>query len=365
MQNKYETLIEYIINDNEQAARELFHQIVVAKSRDIYESLMDEEMGGNPAQGFVSDIQDGVEQDQEGLGEEDEAGEEFELGGDDDSIDGDDEAGDDFGDDMDGDDMGDEDFGDEDEGSVEDRVMDLESELDALKAEFEQLMGGEEHGHDDLGSDMDGDEDFGHEEEHGVEEEPEMGMMEAADEAGSGKSGSGVEVSVKSGSGKSGNPFAKKGSGSGSGKMESRSQAEIMKEYVDKVKDLYKSDEQTNPSGHMAGTGEKSEKQGETNIKSTIDNMKNDMGGTATNIVGGGAEADPKGTPPNKTGGVLKQGGLLKGAERNVNQVGGNKGAQDFYNTKETSWEKAKGKEGQTTDGSVPVAKNSLLKARK
>ena len=41
--NKYEQLIEYIINEQEDKARELFHTIVVEKSRDIYESLMDED----------------------------------------------------------------------------------------------------------------------------------------------------------------------------------------------------------------------------------------------------------------------------------------------------------------------------------
>ena len=41
--NKYEQLIEHIINDEEAKARALFHEIVVEKSRDIYESLMDEE----------------------------------------------------------------------------------------------------------------------------------------------------------------------------------------------------------------------------------------------------------------------------------------------------------------------------------
>ena len=398
--NKYEQLIEYIINDNEKAARELFHQIVVAKSRDIYESLMDEELGGNQAQGFVSDIQDGVEQDQQGLGEEEE---EFGMGGDDDMGDefGDDDMGDEFGDDsMDGDDMdgGDEfggddmgdEFGGEEEGSVEDRVMDLEDELDALKAEFEQLldggsgagdMSGDDMGSDDM-DDMDGDDEMGGDDmggddmggddmddEFGGDDTEEAGMMEASGKSGSGnpfakkgsgsgKSGSGKSGSGKSGSGKagSGNPFAKKGSGSG--KMESRSQAEIMKEYVDKVKDMYKGEQ---GEGHEVGTG------GSVTVNKTsiTDNMKNDMGGTTANIVKGGAEADPKGTPPNKTGGVLKQGGVLKGAERNVNQVGGNKGAQNFFNTKETSWEKAKGKEGQTTDGSVSVDKHSLLKARK
>ena len=51
MSNKYEQLVEFIINDETDKARELFHQIVVEKSRDIYESLVSEEdlaeVGGN------------------------------------------------------------------------------------------------------------------------------------------------------------------------------------------------------------------------------------------------------------------------------------------------------------------------------
>ena len=38
--NKYEQLVEYIINDENDKARELFHQIVVEKSRDIYVNLV-------------------------------------------------------------------------------------------------------------------------------------------------------------------------------------------------------------------------------------------------------------------------------------------------------------------------------------
>ena len=41
--NKFEQLIEYVINDEETKARELFHDIVVEKSRQIYEDLMAEE----------------------------------------------------------------------------------------------------------------------------------------------------------------------------------------------------------------------------------------------------------------------------------------------------------------------------------
>lgn len=337
--NKYEQLIEHIINDNEQAARELFHQIVVDKSRDIYESLMDEEMGGNPADQFVQDVTSEVEQDEQGIGEDDEEGAELELDGDDE---------------MDTDDMGDEedhhaDVGGEEE--LESKVMDLEQELDALKAEFDKLLGGDdEEAGDDMGPEMGAEESaFG--EEMAMEAEEEV-VEEAA--AGSGKSGSGVSGSGKSGSGKSGsgNPFAKKGSGSG--KMESRSQAEIMKEYVDKVKDMYKGDA---AEGSEVGTG------GSVNVNKTsiTDNMKNDMGGTTANIAKGGAEQNPDGQKPNgKAGGFVKPAQEIDVAKRNVNKVGGNKGAQDFYNTKAS----AKAAEGSTTDGSVPVAKDSILKAR-
>lgn len=344
--NKYEQLIEHIINDNEQAARELFHQIVVAKSRDIYESLMDEEMGGNPADQYVQDVTTEIDQDEQGIGEDDEEGEELELGGGDDEMDADD-----MGDDM-GDEFGDE-FGDEEEGDVEDRVMDLEQELDALKAEFDKLLAGEEAEEENFPGihGDDGEEDMGAEGPEmgmGAEEDgEEMGMMEGENpfaKKGSGKSGSGKSGSGKSGSGKSGS--GKSGSG--------KSSAEVMKEYVETVKQFYKGD---NSEGSEVGTG------GSVNVNKTsiTDNMKNDMGGTTANIVKGGSEADPKSTPAAKTGGVLKQGGEIDVAKRNVNKPGGNKGAQDFYGTKA----KAKSAEGSTTDGSMSVSKDSLLKARK
>jgi len=41
--NKFEQLIEYVINEEDGKAEDLFHEIVVEKSRDIYESLMDSE----------------------------------------------------------------------------------------------------------------------------------------------------------------------------------------------------------------------------------------------------------------------------------------------------------------------------------
>jgi hypothetical protein len=43
MTSKFEQLIEYVINDEEAKAKQLFHDIVVEKSREIYENLMNEE----------------------------------------------------------------------------------------------------------------------------------------------------------------------------------------------------------------------------------------------------------------------------------------------------------------------------------
>ena len=302
--NKYEKLIEYIINDEDSKARALFHEIVVEKSRDIYESLMDEEqydegMGGNQVNGMM----DSIQADESGLPED----EEMDMGGDDEMLGGDDDMG---MDDMGGDDMG-------GEGDIEDRVMDLETELDALKAEFEQLMG-DEGGEEDSDMDMGGDDDMGMD-DMGDEGDEEMGMMESADEEEEEEEEETVEESR-------GNYR--------------KSDIELMREYVEKVT------APANSEGHEVGKGGSVA----VNKTSITDNMKNDMGGTTANIAKGGTEADPKSTPPAKTGGLLKQGGEIPVATRNVNKVGGNKGAQDFYGTKA----KAKsGEEGGVNKSSI------------
>ena len=40
--NKFESLLELLINEENDKAEALFHEIVVEKSRDIYENLADE-----------------------------------------------------------------------------------------------------------------------------------------------------------------------------------------------------------------------------------------------------------------------------------------------------------------------------------
>ena len=143
--SKFEQMLEHLINEDEQKAKELFHDIVVAKSREIYETLISE------------DFDEGMMP-----GEEEEPAPEMEAS--DDEFSGDDATDDMMGDieggDEEGGDMGGDDVslsgGDVDE--LQDRVVDLEDALDALRDEFESLMGGEEGAADDMGGDDMGDE---------------------------------------------------------------------------------------------------------------------------------------------------------------------------------------------------------------
>ena len=184
MTTKFEQLIEYVINDEEAKAKELFHDIVVEKSREIYENLMNEEedteeeldeaeeeeldeseeeldenmMGGDASDDLIDD----VEAEEQGMQEDEESDAEF-----------DDEA------EEDGEDMTHDMEKDHDEDAeIEDRVVDLEDKLDELMAEFESLMG--DKGGDSV-SDIDGGDalemDDTDTEEFGDMDET-MGMME-------------------------------------------------------------------------------------------------------------------------------------------------------------------------------------------
>jgi hypothetical protein len=160
--NRFEQLIEYVINDEDQKARELFHDIVVAKSREIYESMMAEE-----AEEELDEAEEEEELD-ESAEEEEEELDETAMGGDssDNLID---EIETEESSDMSMEGEGDEEFDDEaeedgedlthdieadhdsEEAATKDDIMNLEDKLDQLMAEFEAAMGG-----DDMGSDGDG-----------------------------------------------------------------------------------------------------------------------------------------------------------------------------------------------------------------
>ena len=305
--NKYEQLIEHIINDEEGKARALFHEIVVEKSRDIYESLMDEEyaeeaVGGDQVESMVDEI---AMDETDGIGEgDDEDNGELDMG-DDDAMD------------MDAMDMG-----DEGEGDLEQKVMDLESELEALKAEFEQLMGDEEGDMDAM--DM---SDMGDEE--GEEDEENFAMMEAEKEEDEDEEDNEEKMEESVYESRQSRPLQK-------------TAVDLMREYVEKISSPGNTEGQ--PAGTSAGGDHAN-----VNTQSTVAG-KNDMGGTAKNLAQGASESAPDGTSAPKKGSTkdLPHAGKFE-------NVPGAKAGKTFSNK-----EKAKSGEGQTTNGSVPVNKTSI-----
>ena len=337
--NKYEKLIEYIVNDEQDKARALFHDIVVEKSRGIYESMMDDDrerhVGGDEVEELVGE----VSADHEGMQEDDE---EFAL----DHEDGEGEVDGEIGDELGGDELGGEEHGEE---NIEDRVMDLEDALDELKAEFDALMSDEEHepehhdgiddpefdgGMDDMGA--------GDEEEEGMG----MGMME-------GKPKKGV------------NPFAKKDDEDDEEEEveESRnyrkSDAEKLREYVDKVGEVY-SQEPAKGEGKTVGTGGDNPT---VNSKSIVAG-KNDMGGTTANIVKGGANQSPDNkSVPQPSNEYSKKKGELKGAGSFKNVPGGNAGKTAYKDQASRQPAKKDSESGKEVgaNGSVSVNKKSEI----
>ena len=162
---QFEAMLEALINENHDEAKAIFHNIVVGKSREIYEELLSEDFSAADANKAIGGhTSEGMEEE----GEEEPAMEEADEEADDaedDEMDMDPEDDDAEDDEMDMDPEADDEFGGEEGGGdMEDRVMDLEDALEDLKAEFEQLMAGEEgedHGDmgmDDMGGDMGMDE---------------------------------------------------------------------------------------------------------------------------------------------------------------------------------------------------------------
>ena len=324
--NKFEKLIEYIINDEDQKARELFHTIVVEKSRDIYESIMDEEsMEETVAGAQVEDMVDEIDHD-ESHTMEDEGEEEF--------------GGDEMGSEEPAD-FGGEEGEAEEHGEIEDQVMNIDAKLDELLAKFDEIMGDEGHSEEmpaeEPGMEH-GDEEPGM--EHG-DEEPTMfeGENPFAKSGKSGKSGS--AASGKSGSAKSSSAKSGK-SGKGS--------AELMREYVDRIGDIYGGPGDESEGSPVGATGKKVS----VNTKPGSVGPGNDFGGTAVTSKGGNADQD--GTSPTKANNeYTKSQGEIKSGNRNVPG-----GKADKLEGTGKEYSKEHGAEGKTTDGSVPVAKKSV-----
>mgnify|MGYP001407165257 CR=1 FL=1 len=280
--NKFEEMLERLVNEDKAGAEELFHEIVVEKSRDIYEGLLENDLEVEEAtdeeveEATDEEVDESDEDLDETTDEEVEEGfdlDEFEVEADPMDDMGGDPADDMMGDIEAGDDEEGDDEGDEEDGDIEDRVVDLEDALDDLKAEFEKMMDGDE-GEDEAEDDMDmdaGDEEEADESLYFGEAEDEE-VDESDDDLEEGKMKDSLigdsEKMTKA-------EFAKKhGKEAADEHYESAKTAgEQMREYVEKV------------TATMGDNG--------ADTKSTLAGANN-MGGTASNIVAGG-EADGDG----------------------------------------------------------------------
>jgi len=178
---KYEQLINLIINEDREQASELFHEIVVEKSREIYESIMADEEDDGMEGSQVGDLMDEIDAEESGIAEDEEefADEEvYDLSGDDEE--------------------GEEDFGEEGDDEEEEAIIRIEDKLDELLSQFQEIMAGEEG----LGDDEEGEE-----EEVEVDDEEEA-MMEAVQlqkvSVTHGDNGAQVKSPVAANSGKAG-----------------------------------------------------------------------------------------------------------------------------------------------------------------
>jgi hypothetical protein len=319
--NKFEEMLERLVNEDREGAEALFHEIVVEKSRDIYQSILeseddDLEEADDEDLDEASDDEELDEADDEDLDEasDDEELEEmfgldeFEMeapmGGDA----TDDMMGDLDMDDAEGDMDMDMDADDEMGGDVEDRVQDLEDALEELKAEFEAMMGDED------GDDMD---DEGDDE---GEEEPEEEAFQYESEEDDLEEAKHYKKDDK---------------------KEKKTAGEQMREYVEKIgswETAKGGDEGSGVAGNKHGT-----KISNTNTKSTVAS-KNDMGGTTANILRTDTENSGEAGK-----GHLKGSSLFKGTPKednagNVNVPGAKAGKSGFKKSEPGHGAEKKGK---------------------
>jgi hypothetical protein len=154
--NKFEQLLELLINEENDKAQALFHEIVVEKSRDIYEGLAETETTVEAKEENKEEVKETEKTDSkdESVDEEveiEEASKEEESI---EEVSGD--ATDDLITDVEADEKGDAEHGAEDfnkdgeiddhekeHADVENKIVDLEDALEELKAEFEKMMSGD------------------------------------------------------------------------------------------------------------------------------------------------------------------------------------------------------------------------------
>jgi len=279
--SKFEQMLEKLVADDRAAAEEIFHDIVVEKSRSIYEGLLEDDIKDievdeaskedskdeetteaskedkkedekvEEKASEESKEEDKVEETSKDEESEEETTDESLLDVEQTEVAPVEAHGGDATDDMVGDieapagDENGEENGDDSENGeeeIEDRVVDLEDAIDDLKAEFEKMMGDKD---EDEGDD---DSEEEKEDEAIVSQDAEGETVEVAPELGD-------QPAVES---KSNTP---------------KTASEEIREYVNKVSVAHK-DGSDNSKSPVAG--------------------KNDMGGNAKNIAQGGEEKGSK-----------------------------------------------------------------------
>jgi len=325
--SKFEEMLERLVNEDRAGAEELFHEIVVEKSRELYQSILeaeDQEDDEDLEEASEDDEADDTDLDEASDDEDDEeldemfGLDEFEMeagpmGGDaTDDMMGDVEMDDDS---LDGGDM-DMDM-DDASGDIDDRMSNLEDELAALTAEFEKVIGNNAD-----------DEDDGDDEDVGDEADDEAGDDDTDDDA--------MEKEAYA--------FEAKKADDKKKADVKKSASEQMREYVEKVSPAKMGDNGANTKSLVAS--------------------KNDMGGTTANILA--SKTGEAGVEANK--GHLKGNGVFKGTPKDMNTKNVNvPGAKNA--TKLSAVAKGHGAEkkgaGETADKSAGSMLNGAPKRAK
>jgi|LakMenE18May11ns_1017448.scaffolds.fasta_scaffold9651823_1 hypothetical protein len=236
-------MLEHLVNEDQAKAEELFHEYVVAKSREIYENLIETEISEEEKDEDDEEVDEAAKDEDaeddkvDEASDEDKDDEKMDEEFEDIAIEADDEMGGDATDDLEAE-LGDEPADAEGEESEEEIMQDLGDIIDELQAKFDALQGEEEE-----------QGEFGDEEGGDMGDEPKMDAFEP--------------------------------------------ELETVREYVEKV-----------PAGH--GTEKKGAAEKADGTKSPVAG-KNDMGGTTANIAKAQEDGSSKGTAGGLAGNKPKE----------------------------------------------------------
>ena len=236
-------MLEHLVNEDQAKAEELFHEYVVAKSREIYENLIETEISEEEKDEDDEEVDEAAKDEDaeddkvDEASDEDKDDEKMDEEFEDIAIEADDEMGGDATDDLEAE-LGDDPADAEGEESEEEIMQDLGDIIDELQAKFDALQGEEEE-----------QGEFGDEEGGDMGDEPKMDAFEP--------------------------------------------ELETVREYVEKV-----------PAGH--GTEKKGAAEKADGTKSPVAG-KNDMGGTTANIAKAQEDGSSKGTAGGLAGNKPKE----------------------------------------------------------